>query len=408
MHTLGHLVLLLGLLALLARHPAYPRLIRQGAGRSWPGLGLLAACLMLIQASLSLRIWPHLPLLFGYLAGLPAALWTGLLMAPCLLGLGTPGSQVLCFFAMGPLGALLRPLPIRLGWPVLALITGAWVPLSFQQGWVPQSVLLYLQPLSPTQWGVARAMMTLVSALVTPVVLHWATYLAGQEERSRALAAAAVLRQQLAHQQAVLQETRFRFLAAQIKPHFLFNSLTAVAGLILKEPEKAHDVVVELAEFLRPAFQARPDRIPLQEELRTVRAYLNVEQARLGERLTCSIETEAGTEEGLLPSFVIQPLVENAVRHGLAAQTRGGRLSIRVSRRAELLHICVEDDGVGFHQPVSGPFSTSDPAGVGLLNVRERLECSGGPGAGLQLQSAPGQGTRVTIWLPYATDPLPG
>lgn len=242
--------------------------------------------------------------------------------------------------------------------------------LCFALDWLPEAPRQYLALLTPLQWHLAVAWISLVSGVGAVLLLRGAEFFARQEE-----------------ERARLVESRLQLLRAQIRPHFLFNSLTAVAALILRRPEEAHDLVLDLAHSLQPAFKERADWVPLEEELGYVGAYLKVEQARLGERLHVSLEVDPVAQRHRVPSLIIQPLVENAVRHGIAGRSQGGRLHLRVACQDGRLRVVVEDDGVGFDVSVPS-------RGVGLENVRQRLEALGGE---LRVQSRPQEGTSVEI-----------
>jgi signal transduction histidine kinase len=197
-------------------------------------------------------------------------------------------------------------------------------------------------------------------------------------------------------QQRLLELSRHRFLTAQIRPHFLFNALNTLASLIPVEPELAESLTLDTAEFLRTTFADRPDRVSLVEELHLVEVYLRLEKARFGKRLTVDFQIEPGANSVLLPTLTLQPLVENAVRHGVTCRAEGGRITLGVQRCEGAFEIRVEDDGVGFEPSRMRPKGT----GVGLSNVRERLIDLYGPAVRWTLRSAPGQGTSISFRVP--------
>lgn len=217
--------------------------------------------------------------------------------------------------------------------------------------------------------------------------------------------------QRVLRQQAVLEATRYRMLAAQIEPHFLFNSLTTVASLALSDPERAHDLVVDLAHSLRPRFASGDQPIRLCEELQSLRSYLAIEKARYGPRLQIAWEVEPEAEPCLVPPMLLQPLLENAIRHGIAARegSEPGLVGLQVRRQASELSFVISDNGAGFSQPVQGDGAglivLERGHGVGLSNVRERLYAYAGPSCRFHIDSTPGRGTVVSYRLEALTSP---
>lgn len=197
-------------------------------------------------------------------------------------------------------------------------------------------------------------------------------------------------------QQRLLEITRHRFLTAQIRPHFLFNALNTLAALIPVEPELAESLTLDTAEFLRTTFADRPDQVSLAEELHLVEVYLRLEKARFGNRLQMDLQLDPKARSLLLPTLTLQPLVENAVRHGVTTRAEGGRISLRVTACPQGFEITLEDDGVGFDPSCVRPKGT----GVGLSNVRERLIDLYGSACHWTLRSAPGQGTSISFRIP--------
>ncbi len=201
--------------------------------------------------------------------------------------------------------------------------------------------------------------------------------------------------QRLLRQQAVLDETHYRMLAAQIQPHFLFNSLTSVAALTLSQPEAAHDLIVDLAHSLRPRFAPGSEWVTLAEELETVRSYMAVEKARFGDKLQLETVMPKELARYLVPPMLLQPIVENAVRHGLGPRGGEGSISIIIKPDDAYLHIQIKDNGVGFSHR-----HHSDGHGVGLSNVRERLQALFGDDHQFRLNSVPEVGCDISYRLP--------
>jgi LytS/YehU family sensor histidine kinase len=187
-----------------------------------------------------------------------------------------------------------------------------------------------------------------------------------------------------------------RALQAQINPHFLFNTLNVLANMIQDNPDRAERVIEQLAEVFRYALEStRRERVSLEEEVRFLQAYLDIERARFGERLQHHWTLDSGVEKVQIAPMLLQPLVENAVRHGIAPALRGGELWIHAMVNTNQLVLQVEDSGVGLFARSSNP-----GLGVGLNNVRERLRHCYGEGADLVLEAREPEGTRVTLLLP--------
>jgi hypothetical protein len=191
----------------------------------------------------------------------------------------------------------------------------------------------------------------------------------------------------------LVSQAELRALQSQIHPHFLFNALNALYGVIPKEAAGARRTVVNLADIFRYFLQSDKTYIPLEEELRIVNAYLEIESLRLGPKLRTEIHVDEAALRIPIPILSIQPLVENAVKHGVAAKAEGGVVRLDITLAREGLQVSVEDTGGGF---ASGRKSGS---GVGLENVTRRLRLCFGPEASLQIESTAG-GARVHFLAP--------
>lgn len=207
-----------------------------------------------------------------------------------------------------------------------------------------------------------------------------------------------VARLRISMQQA--QDTEIAFLRAQIKPHFLYNSLSVIAAQTTQEPQKAKNLLYDLTDYLRGSFhfKTQDGKIPLSEEINTVRAYLSIEQARFDNLLQIKYEIEDNLE-AMVPLLCLQPVVENAVRHGIFKRAEGGSVLLQIHRRGDLVVIRVEDNGVGIPQTGLERIRRGDSAGVGLKNIQRRLGKH--RGAGLEIESAEGEGTAVTLKIPF-------
>lgn len=195
--------------------------------------------------------------------------------------------------------------------------------------------------------------------------------------------------------QRLAAEAELRALQAQINPHFLFNALNALYAAIPRQAEGARRTLLNLADLFRYFLQTERRTIPLSEEIRIIRAYLEIEQLRLGDRLHAELDVDPDALSIEIPTLSIEPLVENAVKHGIANTAGPGSVALRIRRVRESLDVEVQDTGKGFHS------SQSKGAGVGLDNVRQRLRLSYGPGADLQIGSTP-EGTTVRFAIPIA------
>jgi signal transduction histidine kinase len=187
-------------------------------------------------------------------------------------------------------------------------------------------------------------------------------------------------------------QAELKALRAQIDPHFFFNALNSVAALIGEDPEAAEELIEDLSDLFRRAFKPNSDFVSFAEELETVETYLKIEKIRLDGRLEFIKDTSPETLSIAVPALSLQPLVENAVKHGIAKSNRGGTITLSATIESGWLHISVSDTGRGMSQSeLSGIFSS----GVGLANVNSRLIGLFGESARLKVDSKPGEGTTV-------------
>jgi len=194
---------------------------------------------------------------------------------------------------------------------------------------------------------------------------------------------------------AELARAELRALRAQIHPHFLFNTLNSIASLIPLNPAAAEETTTQLADVFRYTLRASDQEfVRFGDELEFLRNVLAIERTRFGERLRIVEEIEPGLEALRVPSLLLQPVVENAVRHGAASRIEGGTVRIAARRDGDLLRVAIADDGPGL-DPAAPPRGE----GFGLHSVRERLRVAGPPHA-LEIVTPPGGGTEVRITLP--------
>ena len=206
-------------------------------------------------------------------------------------------------------------------------------------------------------------------------------------------------------QRHILMEAELRALRAQISPHFIYNSLTAIASFTRTDPDRARELLLEFADFTRYALRRGGEYATLADELRNTERYLVLEQARFGARLRVSLRVAPEVLPTAVPFLVIQPLVENAVRHGLDADNDVVTVVITVEDRGPDAVITVEDDGAGAEPDViraalEGTASVDHSESVGLANVDSRLRQVYGDSYGLILETAPGAGTKATVRVP--------
>ena len=205
-----------------------------------------------------------------------------------------------------------------------------------------------------------------------------------QAERERALGA-----------EALASGARLQALRYQINPHFLFNTLNAVSTLVVEQrTAEATRMIARLSDFLRLTLEERTsDEVPLAEEIDFAQRYLDIEQVRFGDRLRMSIAIASEARDASVPALLLQPLVENAIRHGIAVREEGGHVAVAAERMGATLRITVSDDGPGL-----GPVN---PRGIGLANTRERLRTLYGSAQRMELQSPAEGGLRVVLELPF-------
>ena len=195
--------------------------------------------------------------------------------------------------------------------------------------------------------------------------------------------------------EARLAETRLQLLSMQLQPHFLFNTLNTIAELVHDDPEAADRMIAGLSELLRKTLDLGDvQEVTLDEELRVLDLYLDIQRIRFGERLQVLLDAPADARAARVPPLLLQPLVENSIRHGLAARTSAGRIEIRARCAHHRLMIDIVDDGE--------PIAAEARRGVGLNNVRARLEALYGDSFSLELAPASERGTHVRIDIPSA------
>ena len=195
---------------------------------------------------------------------------------------------------------------------------------------------------------------------------------------------------------AQIAEQRLVALTGQLHPHFLFNTLQGISTLIHRDPQAADEMLAKLSDLLRDVLRHRDEPfVRLSDELGYTRTYLEIARMRFADRLDFTIDTSPGLEDAAVPLFILQPLVENALGHGIGASALGGRVTVRAHREGDRLLLEVEDDGAG----ISGALKE----GIGLSNTRERLRASFSSDQSLTVSPANGGGALARVDIPYQT-----
>ena len=206
-------------------------------------------------------------------------------------------------------------------------------------------------------------------------------------------------RAETAQARAALSEARLDALTGQLRPHFLFNTLQTISTLVHQNPTAAEDVIGRLGELLRASLRHGSSRlVPLHEELRLTEEYLAIARERFGDRLDARIEADPAAADAAVPPFLLQPIVENALRHAVDERRGRGVVVVRTRVLDETLHVEVCDNGPGLHDGVSGA------QGLGLANTRARLGVLFGAGAELTVADGSGGGVSVSVRLPLVHD----
>lgn len=349
----------------------------------WTALGLFYFSQALVQKGLNRDPSPWTHTLAAWLVGV----WVAALATPVNLWLG-------------------RRFPFRrTGWPVTALAHAACsVGLAVAQLVLQSCVLplLHVYPQvmkDPPSTFVLLFVLGFHQAIVTywailALQAGWNFYRRFQERREEA----ARLQVRAAELQSQLASAQLGALKAQLQPHFLFNTLNAIMSLVRQgRNAEAETMLGRLADLLRFLLEdSHAHEVPLGRELEHLRLYLAIEEVRFQDRLRPEVTAEDGLLDALVPHLCLQPVVENAIRHGLGRSATAGRIAVRARRDGAALVLSVTDDGPGLPPPGSGP-----PPGIGLANTRARLARLYGDAATLRVENAPPHGVVVTMTLPY-------
>jgi signal transduction histidine kinase len=282
--------------------------------------------------------------------------------------------------------------PLLLSWLVFHLA----VQVSYLgvQELLPLSLNNWTEPsflgLLPT-YLVKKAAPTLLAFIGIVVVAQMGMLYQRVLERERAAA----------ELEAALTRSRLDALRGQLQPHFLFNTLNTISSLLRDDPDGAERILTRLGDLLRMSLQeGGNDEVPVEKELAFLERYIDIQRVRFADRLTVTVGAGPEVQRALVPSLLLQPLVENAIRHGIEPRAGTGSVRVRVERAGERLVIEVLDDGVGIAADGTNGHETNGH-GVGLRNTRQRLEQLHGDRQSLDISSLPGGGTAVRITLPW-------
>ena len=273
---------------------------------------------------------------------------------------------------------------VSVDWSVILLLAPVALELLRQAlGWrFGETRLFFLHPSSPTMvWQSLLVLLATVLCVATPIKI-WNN---------------ARIEHRLEEQDKLLLTARVEALASQINPHFLFNTLTSISSLIRSNPETARTVIVKLSGLLRRLLRSRDHFVTLGEELESIDEYLAIEMIRFGPQLKVEKQVSPDTLGVIVPSMILQPLVENSIKHGFSRKVGGGRITIRCARHNGRAIIEVEDDGLGMTED---RLTTALTDGIGLSNVNERLSVIYGAGHQVKVSSIAGLGTIIRLEIP--------
>ena len=273
----------------------------------------------------------------------------------------------------------------KLDWQILFFVI--IIALRFGRGELAHYLPRYIFSVDSPQWPVEAAVYAATVISIAIALKIW------NNTRTEL---------KLEEQQRLLLQARMEALQSQINPHFLFNTLNSVSSLVRFDPDTARGLIIKLANILRRLLRSGDAFVPLREEMEFIDDYLDIEVVRFGQdKLKVVKELESTTLDVLVPGMLLQPLVENSIKHGLSAKVDGGSICLRSQVKDGVLHIEVEDDGVGMGaaQLLERPTGLGG-TGIGIANVAERLKVLYGDSARMTIDSREGKGTLVHLRLP--------
>ena len=280
----------------------------------------------------------------------------------------------------------------QVDWQVVLLVAAVGLEL-LRQGlglrWSEHSRLFYLGPPAGGTnwlWTLLLVLLATILCVATPIKI-WNT---------------ARIEHRLEEQEKLLLAAKIEALASQINPHFLFNTLASISSLIRTQPDTARMLISKLSGLLRRLMRSTDHFVTLREELESIDEYLDIEVIRFGPQLRVDKQISPATLDVIVPSMILQPLVENSIKHGLARKVGGGRITIKTMLRERHTVIEVHDDGLGMtEERLEGALH----GGIGLSNVNERLRTIYGASYQLKLTSEPGRGTCASVEIPELAVP---
>jgi two-component system LytT family sensor kinase len=278
---------------------------------------------------------------------------------------------------------------LQVDWQVMLLLAPIGLEL-LRQGlgarWSVHHRLFYLPSPGAAPWTLVVVLLATVLGVATPIKI-WNN---------------ARIEHRLQEQEKLLLAAKIEALANQINPHFLFNTLASISSLIRTQPETARMLIIKLSGLLRRLMRSTDHFVTLREELESIDEYLDIEVVRFGPQLKVDKQISENTLDVIVPSMILQPLVENSIKHGLSRKVGGGRITITTLIRDGHTIIEVIDDGLGMSEE---RLEHAVGGGIGLSNVNERLRTIYGANYQLKLTSVPGEGTRAAVEIPELTLP---
>ena len=343
---------------------------------------------------------PYAGAIVGAMVGLPPLLIAGEAIAmPFAVGCGFAGGGLreVCpkdaIWHLSPLFFIdlhrhaWRMIRFKLDWLMILLMAPIALELLRQAlGARFENHLFYLP--APNLWLVALVVLATVLSVAIPIKI-WNT---------------ARIEHRLQEQEKLLMSAKVEALASQINPHFLFNTLTSISSLIRSQPETARMLIVKLSGLLRRLLRSHEQFVTLKEELVSIDEYLDIETVRFGPTLVVNKDISDDSLDLVMPSMLLQPLIENAIKHGIGSKVGGGQITIRSRRDQGDTIIEISDNGSGMHQTELNPQQSN---GIGLRNVDERLSVIYGENYHLTIESTRGDGTCARITIPNIHVPHP-
>jgi len=353
-----------------------------------------------VKAALALTLWTGLGLLFSIQVCL---LWPGSVTLLRAMQVTMPR-----WYVWGLLASLTFAVDRRVfGRLPLSKRILAHIPLGISFSFVAMTLDYAVQTILHVEWRPASATQFFLQnflgqAMVYAVIVGASLATGYAAEARKREQEAAELALHSAQLETHLTEARLRVLQSQLNPHFLFNAFNTISAFTETDPKTARRMMARLGALLRSSLDhAGRQEVTLAEELRFLDDYLTIERLRFEDRLTVEIQVEYGVRDALVPSFVLQPLVENAIRHGTGALLRAGSVRLSARPAGDRLMLEVDDDGVGLPEG----WSIEDHAGVGLSNIARRLEELYGSEHKFVVGNRAEGGVRVEVVLPFRREP---